>query len=163
MKFGFEIREEEGRKGIEFCCYRNSQQCVTGLGKPVAFKSRKAAENYISKQVAIYEADALISDEERANIKASEAKKESDQQAEKDATINARLQRQREEKEARENRARLNNTLRARGYKWINVGFKSEEDADAFSPNLPIGDDWQLVSPDDNVVSLADAKKQIGW
>src|SRR5437660_1397513 len=135
MKFGFEIREEEGRKGTEFACYRDGKQCKTNLLKPVVFKSRKAAEGYISKQVAIRESDALISDEDRASIKAEAAKKEADQQAERNASINARLQREREEKEARENRARLNSVLRMRGYKWVNVGFKSEEDADAFDLN----------------------------
>lgn len=163
MEFGFEIKEEEGRKGVEYACYRNGKQCTTGLGKPVVFKSRKAAQSWISKQVAIYQADALISDEDRASMRAESERKEIAAQAEKNAAINERLQREREDKDARENRARLNNTLRAKGYKWVNVGFKSEEDADAFDLNLPVGDDWQLVSPEWNVVSLSAAKTAIGW
>lgn len=163
MEFGFAIIEEEGRKGIEYACYRNGQACITGLCKPVVFKSRKSAENYISKQITIWEADASISDEDRTAIKAEAAKREADERAEKDAAINARLQREREESEARENRARTNAVLRMKGYKWVNVGFKSEEDADAFDLNLPIGDDWRLVSPNGNVVSVQEAKEQIGW
>lgn len=159
----WEIVEEEGRKGIEFACYRNGKQCTTALGKPVSFKSRKSAQNWIDKQVAIREADALISDEDRAAIRKEREEKEAAEKAARDAAFDERLRRKREEKEFREQRARLNSALRMRGYKWVNVGFKSEEDADAFDLNLPIGDKWQLVSPEGNIVSLSVAKAAIGW
>jgi hypothetical protein len=163
MEFGFEIREEEeGRKGIEYACYRNGKQCVTGLGKPVAFKSRKSAENYISKQVTIYATDAMISDADRAAMRKEREDNEAAEKAARDAAFDKRLHREREEKEERRNRAVLNSTLKARGYKWVNVGFKSEEDADAFDPNLPVGADWQLFDPEGKAISLSAAKTAIG-
>ena len=163
MEFGFEIREEEGRKGIEYACYRNGKQCTTALGKPVAFKGRKAAQNWIGKQVAIREEDAKVSPEERAALRAESERIETAEKAARDEAYDERLRREREQKEARRNRAILNNSLRAKGYKWINIGFRSEEDADAFSPNLPIGDEWQLFDPEGKAVSLSDAKAAIGW
>jgi hypothetical protein len=163
MNFGFEIREEDGRKGIEYACYRNDRQCTTALGKPVSFKSQKSAQNWIDKQVEMRKADALISDVLRAAMKAEAEAKEAAEKAERDAAFDERLRRQREEKEAHEKKARLNSALRMAGYKWVNVGFKSEEDADAFDPNLPIGAAWCLFDPQGKAVSLSQAKAQIGW
>ncbi len=165
MEFGFEIREDQSRNTAPnpTACYRDGEQCVTALGKDVSFKSRKSAEGYISKQVAIRQEESLVSDEERAALKAEVAKKEAEEKAARDDAYDARLRHEREEKEARRSRAILNSTLKIRGYKWVNVGFKSEEDADAFSPNLSIGDDWQLFNPEGKAVSLSAAKAEIGW
>lgn len=162
-KMQFEIREEEGRKGIEYACYRNGKPCITGLCKPVVFKSRKSAENYISKQVEIWRKDALISNEERAAMRKEREEKEAAEKAARDAAFDERLRREREQKEARRQRALLNGALRAKGYKWMNVGFKSEEDADAFDVNLPIGNYWQLFDANGNAISLSAAKTAIGW
>jgi len=163
VEFGFEIIEEEGRKGIEYACHRNSKPCVTGLGKPVAFKTRKSAENYISKEVAIRKEEAKISPEEWAARKAEAQRVEAEQQSERDVAFDARLRREREAKEARRERAVLNSALRARGYKWVQVGFRDEEEADAFDLNLPAGQEWQLVAPDNRSVSLSVATQEIGW
>jgi len=163
MEFGFEIIEEEGRKGIEYACYRNGIQCITALGKPIAFKSRKAADGYISKQIGIRREDAKISLEERASMRAEAARRDTAEKAERDAAIDERCRRDRETKEARESRARLNSVLRMKGYKWTNVGFRSEEDADAFDLNLPVGDDWQLLDPEGKTISLNAAKAAVGW
>lgn len=154
MEFGFEIREEEGRKGIEYACYRNGEPCIKGLWETRSFKGRKSAQNWIDKQVAILKADSLISDEERASMRKEREEKEAAEQAARDAAYDDRLRREREQKEAKRQRTITNSILRSKGYKWVNVGFRSEEDADAFDLNLPIGDDWQLVSPEGKVVSV---------
>ncbi len=157
MEFGFEVREEEGRRGVEYACYRDGKPCIKGLWETRAFKSQKSAQNWIDKQISILKADSLISDEDRAAIRKEREDNEVAEKAARDAAFDERLRREREEKEVRRNRAILNSTLKARGYKWMNVGFRSEEDADAFDPNLPVGDDWQLVSPDGKVVSVQEA------
>ncbi|MBL4952055.1 hypothetical protein JK635_07505 [Neobacillus sp. YIM B02564] len=65
-------------------------------------------------------------------------------------------------KEHRMRRRKLNEKLYQHGYKWVK---SSEEEMDGFAgwPEIDIPDDWYLIDPNHKRVSLADAKKQIGW
>lgn len=156
MEFGYDIIVE----GNVFACYRNGKQCITGLCKPVEFKSRKAAENYINKQIEheryrLENIDAL-----RREAQEREAR-DAAEKAARDAAIDERLHRKREADEARQQRAAANGQLKIRGYRWQNIGFRSEEDADAFDVNLPIGNEWALFSPDGRAVSVQQAMQEL--
>lgn len=159
MNYGFEIKEIDG----QYAPFRNGKQCMTNLGRQISYKTRKAAENYVTKQIAVYDADRQISDDERAAIRERAEREEAARIAERNAAYDERLRREREAKEARRQRAITNDLLRGRGYRWSSVGFKDEEDADAFDINAPIGQEWQLFSPDGRAVSVKEAMLELAY
>lgn len=100
---------------------------------------------------SIEEFIALLSETEHAAVSSQHA------------DYSAMLERQRQAKEARRQRAVTNDLLRDRGYRWQNLGFKTEEEADAFDINLPIGNDWQLISPDGRIVTVKEAMQELAY
>ncbi len=88
--------------------------------------------------------------------------------ATKEAALNAQqakysafLAEKRAKKEARREHVILNAKLERHGYRWSNVGFADEEEADAFDINAPIGTSWILISPDNRTVTVAQALAEI--
>lgn len=79
----------------------------------------------------------------------------------RDQSVSAYLDRKRAEKEARRDKAVTNSLLAGRGYTWSKLGFKDEEEADAFDINAPIGQDWQLFAPDSRAVTVRQAMEEL--
>lgn len=82
------------------------------------------------------------------------------------AAYAAKIERERQQKEAKRQRYITNSFLREHGYRWVNLGFEDEEEADAFGLIGPqyehlIGKYWQLFSPDDRAVSVQEAMQEL--
>lgn len=74
----------------------------------------------------------------------------------------AQRKRDKEAQEARRQRHITNDLLRGRGYKWSDLGFKDEEDADFTNFNeVSYGHDWQLFSPDNRAVTVRQAMNEL--
>jgi hypothetical protein len=76
-----------------------------------------------------------------------------------------RRQSEQEIKDAKRERHITNDLLRGRGYKWHDLGFKDEEEADAFDINAPVGPDWRLYFEPENreVLTVQEAMQELAF
>jgi hypothetical protein len=82
------------------------------------------------------------------------------------AAYTEKMERERQQKEAKRQRYITNSTLREHGYHWVNLAFEDEEEADAFGLIGPqyehlIGKDWHLYAADHREVSVRQAMEEI--
>lgn len=155
FEYGYDVQVIDNA----YCPFRNGKQCVTNLQRPISYKSRQAAENYINKQVAVHRQDDELGDEGRAKLRAEYEAKEARMVEQRKQAEQERMEYQKRQAEAKRQRYLTNAILRENGYRWQKWQ-NDEEDIDLLGmPEY----EWILRAPDNHVVSTQEAMQELAF